>query len=68
MNISAKFKDGTCVIELLPENNWEKHLLGSVAAGTGMMQAEVDYRPEGHFSHQIAEVVRVELRSTQGRG
>ena len=65
MKISAKFINESCFIELLPENSWEKRLIGAVAGGTGMMVSEVEYKPEGHFSYQNAEVVRVVLTSTK---
>jgi hypothetical protein len=64
MKIKAIFHERVCTIEIVPENAWEKRLLGAVAGKTGMLAAQVEYKTEGHFSHEMAEVVLVRLTST----
>lgn len=64
MKVSAIFQDGSCRLELVPENQWDKRLLGAVAGQTGVLVAQPETRHEGHFSYQTAEVVRVTIQSS----
>lgn len=67
MKVSAIFYNESCLLEVVPETNWDTKLLGAVAGKTGMVHAAVDFKHHGHFSYQEAEVVRVVLSSTSGK-
>jgi hypothetical protein len=60
MRIEAIFTTGSQRIVLTPESAEEKKLLGSVLSGD--IEGRVNVKFEGHYSHQSAEVVYIDLR------
>lgn len=64
MKIRAVFENKQCLLEIVPEDEWEKRMLGSVAGKTGNMSCFVEYKSEGHYSYQSAEIVKINLKST----
>lgn len=61
MKVTAIFGEGDPVIQLWPENDREKRLLGAVVPHGA--ECEVHTKYEGHFSHQNMEVVRLILKA-----
>lgn len=62
MNITAEFKNGACVLRLVPVDQWERYLLGAVAKGGEALEAVVTYRADGHPSYGRCEAVQVLLQ------
>ena len=62
MKLSAEFQNGLCQLSLIPSDEWEQLLLGSIAKGGERLEATVTYQPEGHYSYGKCKAVKILLQ------
>lgn len=65
MKMSAEFKNGMCKLTLVPEDDWEKLLIGAIAKGGEKLDGLVTYKPDGHFSYGKCDVLSIQLEAAK---
>jgi hypothetical protein len=61
MKVSAEFQNGMCELCIVPEDEWERKLLGAVAKGGDKLWASVTYESKGHYTYGECSAARVLL-------
>jgi len=61
MRTTVILADGKATVRLIPEDEWERKLLGAVAKGGELLEANVAYTAEGHFTHEKRKLISIEL-------
>ena len=61
MRTTVTFENGKASVRIVPEDEWERKLLGAIAKGGDRLDANVLYTAEGHFSHEKCKLISIEL-------
>ena len=61
MRTTVVFENGKASVRLIPEDEWERKLLGAVAKGGKLLDANVAYTEENYFAHEECKLINIEL-------